>query len=174
MNWFDEKPVGEILDRAIKYQNRIDHEIIWALNWSLCLVSSFLISLGMIVTQTPMNLFLILLLFWAFYQLNQLVRKPSDNIINSLNEQHEKRSSFLQESITGTTIIRAFQKKENYKANQINCNKDLTILRMNIHYLRGSFLTILMSLTSNLILASIAYFIIANVSQKTEPLSAEE
>ena len=25
MNWFDDKPVGEILDRAIKYQNRIDH-----------------------------------------------------------------------------------------------------------------------------------------------------
>ena len=45
---------------------------------------------------------------------------------------------------------------------------------MNIHYLRGSFLSLLMSIASNIIIASIAFFIIQNLSSRTEPLSSDE
>ena len=40
----------------------------------------------MVVNQTPVNLVLIIILFVVFYKLNLCVRKPSDNIINYLNE----------------------------------------------------------------------------------------
>ena len=32
MGWFDEKPIGQILDRATRYQNRIDKEFIGMLS----------------------------------------------------------------------------------------------------------------------------------------------
>ena len=55
----------------------------------------------------------------------------------------------------------------------MNFNKNILNLRMNIHYLRGSFLSLLMSVASNIIIASIAFFIIRSMSARTEPLSSD-
>lgn len=85
MNWFDSKPVGEILDRAIKYQNRIDHEIIWAFNWIVCLFCTFLTCLCMVVSQSIFNFFLITLMFFIFYKINQLVLLPAKKITDFWN-----------------------------------------------------------------------------------------
>ena len=87
MNWFDSKPVGEILDRAIKYQNRLDHEIIWAFNWVVSLFCSFAICLCMVITQSVFNFFLILLMFFIFYQINQLVMLPAKKITDFWNQE---------------------------------------------------------------------------------------
>ena len=75
--------------------------------------------------------------------------------------------------MTGTSVIRAFQRNENYKKGQMDFNKNILNLRMNIHYLRGSFLSLLMSVASNIIIASIAFFIIRSMSARTEPLSSD-
>ena len=87
MNWFDSKPVGEILDRAIKYQNRINHEIIWAFNWIIYLVLTFTVCLLMVVSQSIFNFGLILLMFFIFYKINQLVLLPAKKITDFWNEE---------------------------------------------------------------------------------------
>ena len=66
MGWFDEKPIGQILDRAIRYQNELDQTMIWAIDWFIELLVCFSIALIMVVRQTPINLLLILVMFMGF------------------------------------------------------------------------------------------------------------
>ena len=85
-SWLDDKPIGQVLDRAIKHQNRVDHDIIWGLNWFLSLFVSFTLSLMMVIEQTPINVLVIVLMFIIFYKLNTLVKKSSDKMMQFLNQ----------------------------------------------------------------------------------------
>ena len=85
LSWFDSKPIGEILDRASKYQNRVDNDIIQSINSFLSIIASFLIALLMVIGQTPMNSILIFGMFFIFYKINKLVEKPAKDITDMMN-----------------------------------------------------------------------------------------
>ena len=121
----------------------------------------------MVIGQTPMNSILIFGMFFIFYKINKLVEKPSKDITDMMNLSTERRSSFLQETVTGTYLIRSLHKVDRYKMLHSEHIKKITKIKQNSHYIRGSFMTILMTMTSNIIVASICFFIVKNVQMRT-------
>ena len=96
LGWFDQKSSGYILDRAITYQSRIDHEITGATNWVLCILLSFVICLGMVIRQGFLNFILVLIMLFISYQLNAMATLPLAKTSQFRYDEWEKRSSFLQ------------------------------------------------------------------------------
>ena len=173
MGWFDEKPIGQILDRAIRYQNELDQTMIWAIDWFIELLVCFSIALIMVVRQTPINLLLILAMFMGFYKLNKVVRKPSDNILRLENREKEKNSSFVQETITGINTIRPFRQSASYAGTHLDLSRVIFTSELNFYYLRRPFINILTSLTSLAIIASITLFIVRSMAQGESVSSAD-
>lgn len=131
--------MGEILERAIHYQNVAEEESFHGINNILSTFFSLLFKIIIISYVTPSALLILMLSFVALLQYNKNFSKFDAKMHEVNNTNCEKFENILQESVTGIYLIRAFNQEQKYFEAYDKLHEGLVRMHITWHHVMGGF-----------------------------------
>lgn len=117
-------------------------------HWGTSLVISLATKLFFILGQAPLSIIMFVLCYFVIKYLNNDLSNFNHKIHEVSQEEGEKFGSFLQESITGTYVIRAFNKTEFYQQKHYHFHSSLVELHTHWNRVMGTHKSLLFSSVS--------------------------
>ena len=138
MGWFDSKSTGEIIERSLNYQDELGWRMHWMTHWSTSIVMSIGIKIFFIFTQAPLSMVIFAITYFVFSFFSHDFANFNYKIHEVSQHEGEKFGSFLQESITGTYVIRAFNKSDEYEKRHYEFHSSLVHLHSHWNRVMGT------------------------------------
>ncbi len=114
LSWFDVTPTGRIMARATKDQDDLDNTLAFNVQFAVQSIFTLLSSIVLISVATPIYLIVAVISGFVYYKLIGLYLASCRQIKRIESNNRAPLISHIQETITGTYVVRAFSKSQKF------------------------------------------------------------